>query len=51
METRFYNGKQMQDWWTDKFSLQELKTLRIKQDQAPGRLTIFNYKFTFPTLS
>ncbi len=29
----------------------ELKTLGIKQAQAPGRLTIFDYQFTFPLLS
>jgi hypothetical protein len=28
-----------------------LKSLTIKQDQAPGRLTIFDYQFTFPLLS
>lgn len=50
-ETRQYNYKNKTDWWTDKFTIQELKTLGIKQDQAPGRITIFDYKFTFPLLS
>ena len=50
-DTRVYNGKSKRDWWTDQFSVNELKTLGIKQDQAPGRLTIFDYQFTFPLLS
>jgi hypothetical protein len=50
-ETREYDGVNKTDWWTDKFTLNELKTLGIKQAQAPGRLTIFDYKFTFPLLS
>ena len=50
-ETRKYNGNDKTDWWTDRFSLAELKTLGIKQAQAPGRLTIFDYQFTFPLLS
>ena len=51
IERRVYNGKNKTDWWTDRFTVGELKTLGIKQDQAPGRLTIFDYKFTFPLLS
>ena len=39
------------DWWTDNFTFNELRTLGIKQDQAPGRLDIFDFKFTFPLLS
>lgn len=27
-----------------------MKTLGIKQDQAPGRISVFDFKFTFPTL-
>jgi glycerophosphoryl diester phosphodiesterase len=50
-ETRVYNGKNKTDWWTDRFTVAELKTLGIKQAQAPGRLTIFDFKFTFPLLS
>jgi len=50
-ETRVYNGASKTDWWTDTFTLNELKTLGIKQAQAPGRLTIFDYQFTFPLLS
>lgn len=50
-ETRTYNGARKTDWWTDNFTVAELKTLGIKQAQAPGRLTIFDYKFTFPLLS
>lgn len=38
------------DWWTDNFTLSELRTLGIRQDQYHGRNTIFDYKFTFPTL-
>lgn len=50
-EKRVYNGANKTDWWTDQFTLAELKTLGIKQAQAPGRLTIFDYQFTFPLLS
>lgn len=50
-ETRSYNGRNKTDWWTDKFTTNELKTLGIKQVRAPGRLTIFDFKFTFPLLS
>ena len=49
--TRVYNGKNKTDWWTDNFTLNELRTLGIKQAQAPGRISIFDYKFTFPLLS
>ncbi len=49
-KTRLYEGKNKTDWWTDTFTLSELRTLGIKQDQAPGRISIFDYKFTFPTL-
>ena len=49
--TREYGGKMKTDWWTDNFTLNELRTLGIKQAQAPGRLDIFDYKFTFPLLS
>lgn len=48
--TRSYGGKNKTDWWTDNFTLQELKRLTIKQAQAPGRISIFDYVFTFPTL-
>ena len=41
--TRMYNGKNKTDWWTDNFTLNELKRLGIKQDQAPGRISIFDY--------
>lgn len=50
-ETRSYNGQNKTDWWTDKFTVNELKTLGIKQAQAPGRIKIFDYQFTFPLLS
>lgn len=49
--TRTYNGEKKSDWWTDEFTLAELKTIKIKQALAPGRLTIFDYLFTFPTLN
>ena len=49
--TRSYNGGQKTDWWTDEFTLAELKTIKIKQDLAPGRLKIFDYLWTFPTLN
>lgn len=49
-ETRKYNGASKTDWWTDTFTLNELKRLGIKQAQAPGRIPIFDYKFTFPLL-
>ena len=48
--TRTYSGKSKTDWWTDNFTLPELKRLTIKQAQAPGRINIFDYVFTFPTL-
>ncbi len=47
---REFGGKLKDDWWTDDFTLGELQSLRIKQDQAPGRITAADYKFTFPTL-
>ena len=48
-ETRsYYNNKT--DWWTDTFNLAELQKLGIKQAQAPGRISIFDFKFTFPLL-
>lgn len=50
-ETRVYEGVSKTDWWTDRFTVNELKTLTIKQDQADGRLTIFDFQFTFPLLS
>ena len=46
-----YQGTNKTDWWTDNFTLPELKTLGIKQDQFKGRISVFDYKFTFPTLS
>ena len=49
-ETRKYGSKDKRDWWTDTFTLNELRRLGIKQDQAPGRISIFDFKFTFPTL-
>ena len=49
-ETRKYGSKDKRDWWTDDFTLNELKTLRIKQDQAPGRISVFDFRLTFPTL-
>ena len=48
---REYGGKNKTDWWTDNFTLNELRTLGIKQAQAPGRISIFDYQFTFPLLS
>lgn len=48
--TRSYGGVNKTDWWTDEFTLAELKTINIRQALAPGRLTIFDYQFTFPTL-
>lgn len=47
---RAYNGANKTDWWTDEFTLAELKTIKIKQTLAPGRLKIFDFLFTFPTL-
>lgn len=47
---RVFEGKNVTDWWTDNFTLQELLTLHIKQDQAPGRITTLDYFFSFPTL-
>ena len=49
-ETRVYGGKNKTDWWTDTFTLNELRQLGIKQAQAPGRISRFDFKFTFPTL-
>jgi len=46
-----YEGVSKTDWWTDKFTVNELKTLTISQKQAEGRLNIFDFKFTFPLLS
>ena len=33
-ETRQYNGGNKTDWWTDTFTLNELRRLGIKQAQA-----------------
>lgn len=33
-QTRLYNNKNVTDWWVDTFSLEELRKLGIKQDQA-----------------
>ena len=38
------------DWWGDLLTMEQLKKLKVKQDQAPGRLSIFDFKFGFPTL-
>lgn len=48
--TRTYGGVQKTDWWTDNFTLSELKTIKIKQVLEPNRLKIFDLLFTFPTL-
>lgn len=49
-QTRNYAGFQVTDWWVDSFTLAELRKLGIRQAQAEGRLELFDYKFTFPTL-
>ena len=49
-QTRKYGRSNKTDWWTDNFALAELRRLGIKQDQAPGRISIFDFKFTFPLL-
>lgn len=49
-EKRVYGGVNKTDWWTDNFTLNELKKLGIKQAQNPGRISVFDYKFTFPLL-
>ena len=49
-EKRVYGGSNKTDWWTDTFNLTELRTLGIKQAQNPGRISVFDYKFTFPLL-
>lgn len=49
-EKRVYGGSNKTDWWTDTFTLNELRTLGIKQAQNPGRISVFDYKFTFPVL-
>lgn len=48
--TRYYGGANKTDFWTDQFTLAELKTLGIRQAQQAGRISIFDYQFTFPTL-
>lgn len=47
---RKYNGAERTDWWTDNFTLAELGELRVKQDQATGRISRFDFKFAIPTL-
>jgi hypothetical protein len=49
-EIRYYNKTQMQDYWTDHFKLSELRQMKIKQDQAPNRPSIFDGKYTFSIL-
>lgn len=48
--TRTYQGSSKTDFWTDEFTLAELKTLGIKQAQQADRISQFDYQFTFPTL-
>lgn len=48
--TRTYGGVNKTDFWTDEFTLAELKTLGIKQAQQSGRITQFDYLFGIPTL-
>lgn len=40
----------MNDWWTDDFTLEELKKLRIDQKRGKNRTDIFNGQYTFSTL-
>lgn len=49
-EKRVYGASNKTDWWTDTFNLTELRTLGIKQAQNPDRISVFDYKFTFPLL-
>ncbi len=49
-EKRLYSGSNKTDWWTDTFTLTELRKLGIKQAQNPGRISVFDYKFSFPLL-
>lgn len=50
-QTRNFEGKEKTDWWIDQFTTAELKShFRVKQDQAPGRIGVFDFKFTLPTL-
>lgn len=44
------DGHLTDDWWTDDFTLPELQSLQIKQDQAPGRIKTVDFYFSFPTL-
>ena len=38
------------DWWTDQFTVEELKKLGIEQKQNPGRMTALDDLLTFATL-
>lgn len=49
---RYYATEQreIEDGWTDLFTLQELRKLTIKQDQAKDRNTSLDWRFGFSTL-
>ncbi len=48
--TRTFDNKTITDYFTDNFTLKELKKLSIKQGLVEGRPTIFNHKFNAPSL-
>ena len=49
---RYYDSEQrkVDDGWTDQFTLEELKTLRVRQKQAKDRITSLDWHFGFSTL-
>lgn len=49
---RYYDSEQrvINDGWTDQFTLEELRTLRVRQNQAKDRITSLDWHFGFSTL-
>lgn len=49
---RYYESEQrvIDDGWTDMFTLEQLRTLRVRQNQAKGRITSLDGHFGFSTL-
>ena len=48
--TRVVDNKTVNDFFTDNFTMEEVKRLSIRQGLVEGRPTIFDYKFKAPSL-
>lgn len=49
-KSRVVDGKNITDWFTDDFTMEEIKKLGIKQGLVKTRPSIFDYKFKAPSL-